>query len=67
MIRENHPSGASGKKYGLATMDEHPALSRIFGNQSKSVSLPIVAIAHKNAHSISMGKNTLERKNLEQT
>ncbi len=38
MIRENHPSRASSKEYGLAAMDEHLVLSRMFGNQSKSVS-----------------------------
>jgi len=37
MIREDHPSGASGKEYGLAAMDKHPALSRMVGNQSKPV------------------------------
>jgi hypothetical protein len=38
MIFEHHPSEASGKKYGLAEMDEHPVSLRMFGNQSKSVS-----------------------------
>ncbi|GAA5511491.1 hypothetical protein Dcar01_00201 [Deinococcus carri] len=38
MIPLNHPSGASGKKDGVAAMDGHLALSQMSGNQSNPVS-----------------------------
>ncbi|ANE44915.1 formate dehydrogenase [Deinococcus puniceus] len=47
MIRENHPSGASGKKDGLAAFAEHPVPLRMFGNQSKSVSDSILVVSSR--------------------